>query len=229
MSYDKRGNQSGTGKGSGDSIGRAISAPGKATLTSRLPVQRKARAAATPTEPGNQSFADSLVGSPVQCDGQDGSSHPDAQSIALAFIADPSSVETFAAHVADADGRIRGNAANGLAQLRDPRALDALINTLNDYPALNQYPSTLSTAGLIELGRAALPRLGPLLSSPDVMTRVRASYVLQNIVTAMPGEDWPARWRALGSYVATSTDDDARERAAEMWRAWIAALPGAGA
>jgi len=149
--------------------------------------------------------------------------------IALAFIADPSSVETFAAHVADADGRIRGNAANGLAQLRDPRALDALIHTLNDYPAFNQYPSTLSTAGLIELGPAALPRLGPLLSSSDVMTRVRASYVVQRIVTAMPGEDWPARWRALGSYDATSTDDVTRERAAEMWRAWIAALPGAGA
>ena len=53
--------------------------------------------------------------------------HPDVEvraqaMIALAFIADPSSVETFAAHVADADGRIRGNAANGLAQLRDPRA-----------------------------------------------------------------------------------------------------------
>ncbi|MEO7736052.1 MAG: hypothetical protein ABIY55_34160 [Kofleriaceae bacterium] len=75
----------------------------------------------------------------------------------------------------------------------------------------------------------ALPRLGPLLSSPDVMTRVRASYVLQNIVTAMPGEDWPARWRDLGSYVATSTDDNARERDAEMWRAWIAARSGAGA
>ena len=156
--------------------------------------------------------------------------HPDVEvraqaMIALAFIADPSSVETFAAHVGDADHRIRGNAANGLAQLRDPRALDALIATLHDYPALSQYPSTLSTAGLIELGRAALPRLGPLLSSPDEMTRIRAWYVVQQIVSAMPGEDWAARWRAFGSYTPSGPDDVAREHAAEQWRAWIGALP----
>lgn len=148
--------------------------------------------------------------------------------MALAFIADPASADTFAGLVGDPDERIRASAANGLAQLGDPRALDALIATIDDYPALSQYPSTLSTAGLIGLGAAALPRIGPLLSSPQPMTRVRANYVLQNIVAAMPGEDWPARWRALGSYDPTSTDDAAREAAAAAWRSWIAALPGAG-
>jgi hypothetical protein len=110
MSYDRRGGKSGTGNGSGGGGGgRATSAPGKATLTSRLPVQRKARAAATPTAPtadlpprrdgampGNQSFVDSLVGSPVQCDGQDGSSHPDAQSIAAGGLTGSSTALPYA-------------------------------------------------------------------------------------------------------------------------------------
>jgi len=41
MSYDKRDHRSGTGNGSGDSIGSATSLARDATLTSRLPVQRK--------------------------------------------------------------------------------------------------------------------------------------------------------------------------------------------
>jgi HEAT repeat protein len=143
---------------------------------------------------------------------------------ALAFIADPSSADDFAAHVGDADAVIRGHAAHGLARLRDPRALDALIATLNDAASFSAYPMTLSTAGLIALGRGALPRLGPLLSSPDEMTRIRAYFVLEQIVTAM-GEDWPARWRALGSYAPSHPDTAARERAAAQWRDWIGALP----
>jgi HEAT repeat protein len=142
----------------------------------------------------------------------------------LAEIADPSCADRFAGLITDPDDRIRSRAAYGLFRLGDPRAPDALVQTIDDNADVLRYPTTRSADALILMGVAALPRVGALLSAPSPLTRTRAQYILQNVVSAMPGEDWTARWRAFGSYVPTSADDQAREAAAAAWRAWIATL-----
>ena len=143
----------------------------------------------------------------------------------LAHLADPSTADTFAGLLADPDERIRAEAAHGLDRIGDPRALDALVKTFDDWPDPLHHPSTLAASALIKRGVPALPCIGPLLSSSEPMTRARAYYVLQTVVSRLPGEDWPALWRAHGSYDPLSTDDAARERAAASWRTWIGARP----
>jgi HEAT repeat protein len=144
----------------------------------------------------------------------------------LAHLADPSTADTFAGLLGDPDERIRAEAANGLDRIGDPRALDALVQTFDDWPDPMQ-PTTLAAEAFIKRGVPALPHIGPLLSSPEPMTRARAYSVLQTVVSKLRGVDWPSLWRAQGSYDPLSTDDGARERAAESWRAWIAAHAGA--
>lgn len=145
----------------------------------------------------------------------------------LAHLADPSTADTLAGLLADPDERIRAEAAHGLDRIGDPRALDALVLTFDDWPDPMQPPTTLAAEALIKRGVPALPRVGPLLSSSEPMTRDRAYFVLQTVVSQLRDVDWPSLWRAQGSYQPLSTDDAARERAAASWRAWIAARAGA--
>jgi HEAT repeat protein len=140
---------------------------------------------------------------------------------ALAEIAEPSCAELFAQLAGDPDGRVRAHAADGLARLGDPRAVDALVRTIDDRPDELHHPSSLSAATLIGMGPGVLARVAPLLSAPGEATRMRALFVIRAIVDAQ-GEDSAARWRELGSYRAGAPAAD-REAAAEQWRAWLAA------
>lgn len=144
----------------------------------------------------------------------------------LAHLADPSTADVFAGLLADPDERIRAEAAHGLDRIGDPRALDALVQTFDDWPD-PMRDTTLAAEAFLERGVRGLPAIGRLLSSPAPMTRGRAYFVLQTVVSKLHDVDWPSLWRAQGSYDPRSTDDAARERAAASWRAWIAARAGA--
>jgi HEAT repeat protein len=139
---------------------------------------------------------------------------------ALAEIADPSCADLYARLVSDADERNRAYAAHALARLSDPRALDALVRTIDDHPDVLHDPETLATFALAAMGTVVLPRMAPLLYAPNVMTRVRAFHVIRQVVSQLPGSDWQARWRELGSYDPRA-EAPAREPAAAQWRDWI--------
>jgi HEAT repeat protein len=140
----------------------------------------------------------------------------------LGEIADPSSADLLAGMLGDADGRIRARGAQGLARLGDPRALDALVRTIDDFEDVLHSPDTLSTAGLIGLGPAALLAVAPLLSAQRSLTRQRAFLVIERIVSRARGPaEFQARWRELGSYDPTREGPE-RDDAAAQLRGWLA-------
>lgn len=140
----------------------------------------------------------------------------------LADLVDPTAADPLAAITDDPDPRLRSYGAFGLARLRDARALDALVRTINDFPDVLRTPDTLATDGLVGLGPMVLPRMGELLSSSDGDTRLRALHVIQVVLSGgADAIDWPARWRQLGAYDPLA-DESVREPAAAQWRAWIA-------
>lgn len=139
----------------------------------------------------------------------------------LAEIADPASAETLARLLDDDNDRIRARGAQGLALMNDGRALDALVRTINDFEDLLHANQTLSTYGLIRIGRPALEAVAPLLKAEDLLTRERAFLVVTRIVSQLPeGKDWEQLWQSLGSYTPEGATAE-RDRAAEQWSNWI--------
>jgi HEAT repeat protein len=141
----------------------------------------------------------------------------------LATTADPAAADALFAALNDADDQVRAQAAAGLAAMRDPRALDALIRTLNDFPDAAHAQFTLSSYALMAYGPAALPRVAPLLKSPDPLMRAKAIWIIKENVSRMlgAGEDWNGLWERLGRYDAEQPEAE-RDRAADQWSAWIA-------
>jgi len=126
------------------------------------------------------------------------------------------------------DPQVRGTAALGLARLNDPRAPQALADTINDLPNLLHYPYTQAVQALIAMGDRALPVVAPLLQSPDPITRTRAWLVLRSVVQKRPGVGpWQALWLSLGRY-APEGDAASRAAAAEQWRVWVEQNAGSG-
>ena len=110
--------------------------------------------------------------------------------------------------------------AAGLGRVGDPRAVEALVRTIDDRQDVLHYPYTSSVYGLIALGAPALPAVAPLLDASNPVTRQRAYAVLQSVVEAMPEiGDWQGLWERLGRY---DPHDDAQAAAAAQWRDWIA-------
>jgi HEAT repeat protein len=139
----------------------------------------------------------------------------------LAEIADPAGADTLAQLLNDDNDVIRARGAQGLALMNDGRALDALVRTINDYEDILHPIHTLSTYGLIQMGRPALPAVAPLLKSDDRLTRERAFMVVRSIVSQLPeGKDWEQLWQSLGSYSPEGTTPE-RDRAADQWLNWI--------
>ena len=119
---------------------------------------------------------------------------------------------------------MRARAAQALASIGDPRALDALVATIDDYPDDHHPPHTVATYVLIARGRDSLAAIVPLLDAPDPATRQRAFVVLQALVSAMPeAGDWDTLWQSLGAYDPKAADDAARQVAGAQWQQWIAA------
>lgn len=140
----------------------------------------------------------------------------------LSEIADTVSADALAQALQDNDDKVRAYAAQGLARMNDSRAIDALVSTINDFPDLLHVPYTLSVYILIESGPSVLPKIAPLLRSPNPMTREHAFLVIRSIVSGLPeAEDWNQLWQSLGSYDPKGVDVSARDRAAHQWANWI--------
>lgn len=121
---------------------------------------------------------------------------------ALGYIADPTTADRLAGLLADADPLVRSHAAYGLYQMKDPRAVEALIQTIDDFPVPTMYPATQSTDALRTLGAAVLPRVADLLTAPSADTRARARLVIVQIAGDLPPDE-AAAWRAR---IATTDD-----------------------
>ncbi len=113
----------------------------------------------------------------------------------LAHIADPATADRFAALLGDPDPEVRSQSAWGLFLLRDPRAPEALIKTIDDCPHVTMAHSTPSTDGLIALGEPVLPRVADLLSAPSPETRRHARLVIVTVAQRLPPAE-AAAWRA---------------------------------
>ncbi len=139
----------------------------------------------------------------------------------LATIAKPSTADNLAAALNDADGRVRAQAATGLARMNDSRAIQALIRTLGDNPDLLHIPYTQSATTLIEMGPRVLPELARALKSEDESTRIRAIWIIQEIVSRLPEPegDWESLSRALGHFDPAGPAEE-RNRIADRWLSW---------
>jgi HEAT repeat protein len=124
----------------------------------------------------------------------------------------------------DSDAEVRAHAAMGLARIADPRAIDALVRTIDDAPDVAHYPYTLSVYGLVDMGRRSLPTVAPLLKAADPNTRRRAFLVIRSVLEGLSeGSDWHQRWNSLGRYDPDG-DQAERDRVADRWRVWIGEL-----
>ncbi|HLG55842.1 MAG TPA: HEAT repeat domain-containing protein [Vicinamibacterales bacterium] len=138
----------------------------------------------------------------------------------LAEIRDPASADALERATHDSNGEVRSRAAVALHLLGDPRALAALARTLDDYPDILHNPYTASMYQLMG-DRAVLPLMAPLLKAPQPVTRERALLVIKAVVSKMPeGSHWDQLWESLGRYDPQGQPAD-RDRAAELWTAWI--------
>jgi HEAT repeat protein len=155
---------------------------------------------------------------------------------ALAQIADPDSAHVFQQRLLDEDERVRAYAAQGLARIRHPAALEASLNTLNDAPDKLHNDITPAVQTLGTMGLRAVPGLLNLLASDDRMTRLRAQRALEMIVDqrygSQPGTGFPtleaendarADWREHGNY-SFDAEPAARSAAIEALRRWLDTL-----
>jgi MFS family permease len=85
---------------------------------------------------------------------------------ALGEIAAPANADVFAGMLGDADDRIRARGAYGLARLGDPRAIEALVRTIDDLEDLEHVAGSLSSYVLAGMGAglydAAFSTLGSI-------------------------------------------------------------------
>jgi HEAT repeat protein len=132
---------------------------------------------------------------------------------ALAEIADPSAEQAYAGLLEDPEPAVRARGAQGLAAIGSPRAIDALVRTMDDLPDLLHFPSTLAVQALIAQGRKAAVATAPLLQAPSPVTRERAILVLRSLAGELPASSELAA--ALAGYDAYG-DEAERTAAAEQ-------------
>jgi hypothetical protein len=139
----------------------------------------------------------------------------------LAEIADLASADVFARFLDAPDERLRAFAAQGLGRIGDPRAVDALLRAIDDYPDVLHQLLTPSVGELLRRGPPVLTAVAPLLEAPGSATRARAFFIIRRIVEENPQfGSWENLAARLGPY-----DPDApageRNSQARRWRYWI--------
>lgn len=140
----------------------------------------------------------------------------------LGDVADRGSADALHRATQDSSGEVRARAATALHRLADPRALAALIATLDDYPDVLHSPYTASMYPLMRSGKAVLPLLLPLLRANEAVTRKRALLILKAVVSQhYAPQDWDALWQKLGGYDAAAPQAE-RDKAAQQWQDWLA-------
>ena len=100
----------------------------------------------------------------------------------LGDIASASSEDGVRAALADQDGQVRSLAAVALARLGAPDALQALADTLDDWPDLAHAEMSRSAYELPRLGRRALTVAIPLLASPVWTDRAKGAWVIRQVL-----------------------------------------------
>jgi HEAT repeat protein len=113
----------------------------------------------------------------------------------LGYIGDPTTADRLAELLDDPDPFVRSHAAHGLHAMKDPRALEALIATIDDLPTPTMMNASQSTAALVEIGEPALARVADLLTAPSPETRGRARLVILQVANRLPPAK-AAAWRA---------------------------------
>jgi hypothetical protein len=114
---------------------------------------------------------------------------------------------------------IRLNAAEQLYLLKDPKAIEAFIKTINDGENRNHVDRTPSVAYLIQLGEKAILPTCSLMLSKDETTRLRAITVIEEItfnIFVSPKsknkkketENWRIWWKKIG----LNYEDSLKER-----------------
>jgi HEAT repeat protein len=138
----------------------------------------------------------------------------------LAEVRDPASADALEQATHDSNGEVRSRAAVALHLLGDPRALAALVRTIDDYPDILHNPYTASMYELTG-DPAVLPLIAPLLKAPQPVTRQRAFLVVKALAAKLPeGRNWDQLSQSLGNYDPQG-EPAARDRSADLWTAWI--------
>jgi HEAT repeat protein len=107
----------------------------------------------------------------------------------LGDLADSSAANRVKAALEDPDGQVRSLAAVALARMEDPAALDALADTLNDWPDLLHSEMSRSTYELPRLGLSALRVAIPLLASDSWEDRSKGAWVAHAVLEQVAGPD----------------------------------------
>jgi hypothetical protein len=140
---------------------------------------------------------------------------------AIATIAIPSSADKTIDYLNDNDPLVRAWSAVALRRMRDSRALDALIKTIDDYPDTLHSDQTLSTYALIDWGEEILIHIINLLNSPKFETRRHAFSVVKKIIfnKFKTVEKWEMIWKKNGSYVPDA-EEAVRLKCMKKWEKW---------
>lgn len=136
---------------------------------------------------------------------------------ALAQLADARAQAAFEAALADADEAVRAHAAVGLARSGHPRALPALLQTLDDAPDWLHLDRTPAVDALAAIGLPAAPPLLALMDGAESTTRLHAQRAFEGIVALHGGAAAPAI-----DYRHDAPPGD-RAAAVQRWRDWLAA------
>ena len=152
---------------------------------------------------------------------------------ALSEIGDASARSAFKLGLSDADPHIRSYSAVGLSRIKDPDALKALIQTINDAADPLHHDLTPAVFELGSFGLNAVSELLELLLSENEDNRLHAQRALQMIVGRLHGFEYgqgyptpdaereaQAAWHDNGNY---EYDAPAATRIAsvEKWREWL--------
>lgn len=141
---------------------------------------------------------------------------------ALAEIADSSSSYAVLKYTSDEDPRVRAWSAIALRKMNDPRALQSLLATIDDYPDELHNDQTLVTYALIQWGEEVLLPVINLLNAVTRQTRLHAFSVVKKIVfnKMKTKEAWEDTWIKNGSYTI-DMDEYHRQQCIVKWKKWV--------
>lgn len=152
---------------------------------------------------------------------------------ALSEIADASARSAFKLGLSHDDPQIRAYSAVGLSRIKDPDALKALIQTLNDAADPLHHDLTPAVFALGSFGLDAVSELLELLLDEDADNRLHAQRALQMIVGRLHGFEYgqgyptpeaeseaEAEWQDNGNY-EYDAPATARIASVKKWQEWL--------
>jgi HEAT repeat protein len=139
----------------------------------------------------------------------------------LGAIADPDTADTARAGLDDPDGQVRSLAAVALARMDDPAALDALADTLNDWPDLLHADMSRSAYELPRLGLRALTVAIPLLASAEWADRAKGDWVARAVLGQAGDDPGTDDLRRILRDFSPDAAESRREAAAAAAADWL--------